>query len=127
MSVQLIVTVSFSVSITQLDTLQMTIEHLKDTYEQGFDFVPINISTLRVNEVSDGSFVHTIGMENQLLNVVQMVDAQGRANLVPIASKRCHSLCRRAMPANVHALSPDFDYDNIFRAQPKGWRDTNWS
>ena len=88
---------------------------MKDTIDQGLDFVALDLKTVRLVLMTDASFANAEGMKSQLGYLILMVDAAGNCNIVHYGSNRCKRVVRSVMAAEVQALVLGFDFSFVVK------------
>lgn len=108
-NVQLLAPGTEEITKTEFKTLKRTLDHLRETKEDGLTFCPLDMETMRMVLISDASFANARGGKSQLGYIVAMVDGTGRANIIHFASNRCRRVTRSVMASEIHALVIGFD------------------
>lgn len=88
---------------------------MKDTCDQGLDYVKLYLRRTGIVLVTDASFANTKDLKIQLGYVVLMVDEVGNCNVLNYASNRSKRIERNLMAANLFSLVLGFDNAYIVR------------
>ena len=99
----------------EMRSLRKTTKFLKETADQGLNFVKLDIDTIRLVLLTDASFANAEGMKSQLGYLVLMVDGNGNCNIVHYGSNRCQRVARSVMAAELQALVLGFDYAFVIK------------
>lgn len=82
---------------------------MKDTSDLGFNFLRLDLSSVKVVVLSNASFADVPGLESNIGFVVLMVDNYNRENMVQYGFSRCHSVARSVIAAELYALFHAFN------------------
>lgn len=88
---------------------------MKDTIDQGLDYVKLVLSSSRIVLVTHASFGNAKDMKSQLEYLVLMVYGMNNRNILHYASNRCRRLARSVMAAELFALILGFDNAYVIR------------
>lgn len=113
--IQLIAPGNAPTTKSEFKTLKKATAFLKDTKEQGLNFVPLNLDNVRLVVVTDASFANAPGSKSQLGYIIMMVDDDNNSNIIHYGSNRCSRIARSVMAAELHALTLGFDYAFVIK------------
>lgn len=99
----------------QLTTLRNTVEHFQRSPTQGFNFIKIDMKSMRVVVLFDASSALAPGLQWYIGCVVLMADGQQRAIVVHFGSIRCHRVSWSGMAAEVHEFIHAVDIGMLVR------------
>lgn len=114
-AVQLIAPGKDLVSINKMKLLEKFIAFLNETIEQGLDYVPVNLQTVRLVLLSNSSFVNVCGLKIQLGYHILMVYDAVNFSVLHYGSNRCRSLAHSVMAAELFALVLCYDHAYFIR------------
>ena len=108
--VQLIAPGNKPTSPEEYKSLQKTTKYLQKTKEQGLNYLPLDLESIRIVLLTDASFANATGMKSQLGYLLLLVDKHENCNVLHYGSDKCKRIARSVMAAELHALVLGFDY-----------------
>ena len=113
--VQLIAPGKLPTTDKERKSLKKTTKFLKETIDQGLNYVALDLKTTKLVLMTDASFANAEGMRSQLGYLVLMVDDDDNCNIVHYGSNRCKRVARSVMAAEIQALVLGFDFAFIVK------------
>lgn len=88
---------------------------MKQTKDEGLNFVKLGLTTLRIILVTGASFANAKDEKSKLSLIILMADTKGRSNIVHYGSNRCRRVKRSVMAAERHEFLLGLDHALVVR------------